>query len=256
MMNIKEAAALIRNEKRQGRRAPASLRGQLSLEDSYPAQMELLALHEAGGEALAGWKVGLTAKAVQDLFGFHEPAFGHLLNSGRMESGAAIAGASLIGPQIEAELCVVMGDTLRGPGVTLAEARGAMGGIYPALELIEMWFNPSEDIPLFLAENVVHTAFVTGPATAPLDARVNLLETTVEVLVNGEPVASGKADAVLDGPEGSVAWLANKLAEFGRPLEKGQVVMTGSMIKPYAIETGDRVEARFKPFGLVELLLE
>ena len=256
MMNIKEAAALIRNEKRQGRRAPASLRGQLSLEDSYPAQMELLALHEAGGEALAGWKVGLTAKAVQDLFGFHEPAFGHLLNSGRMESGAAIAGASLIGPQIEAELCVVMGDTLRGPGVTLAEARAAMGGIFPALELIEMWFNPSEDIPLFLAENVVHTAFVTGPATAPLDARLNLLETTVEVLVNGKPVASGKADAVLDGPEGSVAWLANKLAEFGRPLEKGQVVMTGSMIKPYAIETGDRVEARFKPFGLVELLLE
>ena len=255
-MNIKEAATLIQQEKRRGRRAPASLRGQLSLEDSYPTQMEVLSLHEAGGETLTGWKVGLTAKAVQELFGYHEPALGHLLTSGRIESGAAMGGASLINPQIETELCVVMGDTLRGPGVTLAEARAAMGGIYPALELIEMWFNPSEDIPLFLAENVVHTAFVTGPLTAPLDAGVNLLETTVEVIVNGKPVESGRADAVLDGPQGSVAWLANKLAEFGRTLDQGQVVMTGSMIKPYAIKTGDRVEARFKPFGAVELLLK
>ncbi|MEE8436503.1 MAG: fumarylacetoacetate hydrolase family protein [bacterium] len=255
-MNIKEAATLIWKEKQEGRRAPVSLQGQVSLEDSYPVQMEVLALQEAGGEALAGWKVGLTAKAVQEMFGFHEPAFGHLLNSGRMESGAAIGGASLINPQVEAEICVVMGETLQGPGVTIAEARAAMGGIFPALELIEMWLNPSDDIPLFLAENVVHTAFVTGPVTAPLDAGANLLETTVEVIVNGITVESGKADAVVDGPEGSVAWLADKLAEFGRPLEKGQVVMTGSMIKPYAIKTGDRVEARFKHFGTVELLLE
>lgn len=260
-MDIKEAAALIRKEKQQGRHGPASLQGQLSLEDGYPTQMEVLALHQAGGEVLAGWKAGLTGKAVQEIFGFHEPAFGHLLKSGRLESGASIGGASLINPQIEAELCVVMGDTLQGPGVTLAQARAAMGGIFPALELIEMWFTPPDDIPLFLAENVVHTAFVTGPVTAAGDAPANLLETTVlettvEVLVNGKIVESGRADAVVDGPQGSVAWLANKLSEFGRSLEKGQLVMTGSMIKPYPIKTGDHVEARFQSFGAVELTLE
>lgn len=255
-MNIKEAATLIWEEKRQGRRAPLVLQGQLSLEEAYPTQLEVMALHEKGGDALAGWKVGLTAKVIQEMFGFDQPAFGHLLKSGRKESGAAVGGGSLNNPQIEPEMCVVMGETLRGPGISPAQARAAIGGICPALEVIEMWFRPAEDVPLFLADNVVHTAYVTGPMTEPLDPQLNLLDNSVEVFVNGVSVDSGSQDAVLGGPEGSLAFLANKLSEFGRSLEKGQVVMTGSMIKPYAVKSGDHVEARFKRFGTVELQVE
>lgn len=255
-MNIKEAANLIWKEKREGRRAPVALQGRLSREEGYPAQMEVLACHETGGDALAGWKVGLTAKVLQEMFGFDEPAFGHLLKSGRMESGAAIDGGRLIQPQIEPEMCVVMGETLRGPGISVAEARAAIGGICPALEVIEMWFRPTDDVPFFLADNVVHTAFVTSPMTEPLDPQANLLDNSVEVFVNGNSVDSGNADAVAGGAEGSVAFLANKLAEFGRSLEKGQAVMTGSMIKPVEVKPGDHVEARFRHFGAVELLVK
>ena len=52
-------------------------------------------------------------------------------------------------------------------------------------------------------------------------------------------------------PSGAVAWLANKLAEFGRRLEAGHRIMSGSFTKQYPIARGDRIETRFTPFGAV-----
>jgi 2-keto-4-pentenoate hydratase len=49
----------------------------------------------------------------------------------------------------------------------------------------------------------------------------------------------------------SIAWLANKLAEFGLRLEAGMRVMSGSFTRQYTLASGDRVESRFEPIGAV-----
>jgi 2-keto-4-pentenoate hydratase len=49
----------------------------------------------------------------------------------------------------------------------------------------------------------------------------------------------------------ALAWLANKLGEFGWPLAAGMRVMSGSFTRQYALNRGDRVESRFAPFGPV-----
>ena len=49
----------------------------------------------------------------------------------------------------------------------------------------------------------------------------------------------------------SVQWLANKLAEFGRSLDAGSLVMSGSFTKQYPLGAGDVVESHFTPFGRV-----
>src|SRR5207302_1632576 len=77
----------------------------------------------AGGDAHAGWKIGLTARAMQIQQGVHEPVFGFLLASGARPSGAVFDWAELVRPGFENELCLTVGTTLRGPGVTLAQAR-------------------------------------------------------------------------------------------------------------------------------------
>jgi 2-keto-4-pentenoate hydratase len=56
----------------------------LSLDDAYRIQLALIARRGAGR---VGWKVGLTAQAIQQQFGVHEPVFGCLLADGRIESG-------------------------------------------------------------------------------------------------------------------------------------------------------------------------
>ena len=78
-----------------------------------------------------------------------------------------------------------------------------------------------------------------------------LSNAVVEVLINGETVDSATGEDILDGPEGSVAWLANKLSEFGKKLEIGHQIMTGSFTRQHPIAKGDLIEINFTPYGSV-----
>ena len=103
-----------------------------------------------------------------------------------------------------------------------------------------------------MADNAQQYAFVTGAEVALTEANRDLAASTVEVDVNAT-VLDRAAGAEVMGGGGflSVQWLANKLAEFGRALEPGMLVMSGSFTKQYPIARGDRIESRFSPFGTV-----
>jgi 2-keto-4-pentenoate hydratase len=60
----------------------------------------------------------------------------------------------------------------------------------------------------------------------------------------------------LGDPLNSVAWLAQKLAEFDRSLRGGDLVMTGSFTRQFPLAPGDQVRAEFSGIGAVETRLE
>src|SRR5579872_6805145 len=68
----------------------------LTLDEAYRIQLGLIARRCAAGERQIGWKVGLTAKPIQEQFGFHEPVFGCILES--RQSGHVFSPAELIKP--------------------------------------------------------------------------------------------------------------------------------------------------------------
>jgi 2-keto-4-pentenoate hydratase len=80
---------------------------------------------------------------------------------------------------------------------------------------------------------------------------LDLAAVTVDVSVNGAHQERARGAEVLGSPVASVAWLANKLAQYGRRLEAGQRIMSGSFTRQYGLARGDRVEARFDPVGTV-----
>jgi 2-keto-4-pentenoate hydratase len=229
---------------------PAAWRGRLTMEEGYRAQLGLLARHIAMGERQAGWKVGLTSRATREQIGVHEPVMGFLLGGAQRSSGISLPFASLMGPCVENELCLTLGRTLRGPGVTTTQARAALSRVAPAFELVEWRGEFAGDLPLALTDNCQQTMFITGDTLSlPLDA--NLAETELEVWVNGALAERASGQEVMGDPAASVAWLANKLAEFGLTLEAGMQVMSGSFTKQVRLAPGMRVEARFTPFGEV-----
>jgi 2-keto-4-pentenoate hydratase len=237
---------------RQGRYLPAELMGRLDLDRAYHAQLALLDLYLAAGERQAGWKVGLTAAAMRVQQKVHEPCFGFLLASGQRPSGHVFRFGELIAPGFENELCLRIGTTLRGPGVTVEQAAAAVTHAAPALEIVEKRGDFAADLALSMADNAQQKAYVTGPEVALAAANRDLAAASVTVAVNGveRETASG-AEVMGQGAILSVQWLANKLAEFGRGLEAGSLVMSGSFTRQYPISQGDRVESRFAPFGTV-----
>ncbi len=252
-MNPEQAAKLVWEGRQRGEHYPEALRGLSDIEEGYRIQMELLALEIAAGEQQAGWKVGLTSRSIQEQVGYHDRVFGHLLKSRELPSGTVLDAAELTDPWYENELCVTLGEALQGPGVTVARARAVIAGVSPAVELIERRGDTGGRIALAMADNAEQRNFITGPATSPLEPGLELGRTTLEVFVNGELQERAQGTAVLEGPEGSVAWLANRLAGFGRGLRAGDKVMTGSFTRQYPAVRGEVYEARFAPFGPVRV---
>jgi hypothetical protein len=66
---------------------------------------------------------------------------------------------------------------------------------------------------------------------------------------------TGTASAVMGNPINAVAWLANKLAEFGVVMQPGDVILSGSFIKAVPFEAGDSLFALFDQLGEVSLMV-
>ena len=230
---------------------PSRWESAMSAEDACRINLALIERHAAQGERQAGWKVGLTSRAVREQFGLPEPIFAVLYEKGRWQSGKEWPRDALTRPGWENELCITMGETLRGPGIGLEAARGAIASVAPAMEIIETRgpVGP-ESFNTMLADNGQQRAFVVGDAIKFDPARHDLGNTSVEVFIDGEPQDKAFGSAIMESsPITSIQWLANQLAKFDRSLEAGQVVMTGSFTRQFAIDRPLTAEARFDPFG-------
>ena len=251
-MDLRSVIDLVWDNAQRGIYYPESLNGKLTLDDSYRVNLAITQRRVAQGEKQAGWKVGVTAKAMQQQMGVHQPVFGVLFESGHRDSGVKLNFADLIEPSVENELCITMGKTLRGPGITIEQTRAAIASVAPALEIVERR-GVFSDLPLAMADNAQQKHFVTAKAMAWEPVSMRLSEASVELFLNGitQEIASGAE--VMGDPVASVTWLANKLAEFDLALEAGMRVMSGSFTKQYRIKQGDRIESRFTPFGAVSV---
>jgi 2-keto-4-pentenoate hydratase len=232
----------------RGEHFPASYFDRLSLDEAYRIQLALIDRRCRAGERQIGWKVGLTSKAIQQQFGFHEPAFGCILET--RPSGHAFAAGELIRPGFETELCVRLGRPLAGE-VSLEEVWAAVSIVYPSFEITETRGDPAQ-IALMLADNAQQRSVILGEAVAFAPA-LPLDQVDARVELNGRVVATGVGAAVLDHPLNSVAWLARKLGEYGRSLRPGEVVMTGSLVRQFPLAPGDRAWASFSGIGTVEV---
>ncbi len=249
-LDLEAATESIWHAMQRGLHHPAEWAHRLSMDDGYRIQLGVLQRLIARGGRQAGWKVGLTAAAMRTQMKVHEPCFGFLLESGNKPSGHAFEYAKLIRPGFENELCLTIGKPLRGPGVTFEQARDAIRAVAPSLEIIETRGDFAADLPLTMADNAQQKAFVTG-APMPLDGR-DLSQAMVSVYLDDARLVEASGAEVMGNPINSIVWLANKLADFGRSLEPGQRVISGSFTRQFLLDKPARVRAVFEPFGTVE----
>jgi 2-keto-4-pentenoate hydratase len=243
---IQAAAAEFEAAAARGEHFPQAWAERLPVDDAYRILLARLRLR---GAVRVGWKVGLTARAIQQQFGVHEPVFGCLLADGLKQSGHVFRRDELIEPGFENELCIVLGRDLPA-GSTRDDVAAAVARIHPAFEIIETRGDLTRQLALALADNAQQKAFVLGAPIGP-DALPELSEVEALVSINGAEAATGRGDAVLGHPFNSIVWLAGKLAEFGERLRAGDYIMSGSFTRQFPLSRGDRVECAFAGIGTV-----
>ncbi len=228
---------------------PQAYVDRLSLDEAYRIQLALIDRRVAAGERQLGWKVGLTAKPIQEQFGFHEPVFACILET--QPSGHVFGATELINPGFETELCMRLGQGLEG-AVNLSQVRAAVDVIHPAFEIIETRGDFVKQIALALADNGQQRSVVLG-APVQLAPTMELDKVEARVQLNGKEVATGPGSAVLGNPLNSIQWLAETLGRHGRRLRAGDIVMTGSFVRQFPLQAGDIAVAEFSGIGRVEV---
>lgn len=230
--------------------APPTGSGPLTVGEAYDIQDHVRQSLVGDGERLVGWKVGFTSHGSQQAFATNEPSGAFLLGSGVYANGADVPVSSFIGLAVEAEVALVMGRALAGPGVTAPQALLAVEGAVPALELIDFRYTGKPTAIDAIADGVFAKAIVLG---APM-TDVAQLDLALEGLVyelNGAVAATNTAAEVLGSPINSLAWIANHLGARGLALRAGDIVMTGSVSILLRPKAGDTVRARFTRLGSV-----
>jgi 2-oxopent-4-enoate/cis-2-oxohex-4-enoate hydratase len=223
----------------------------LTLRDAYSvSEINLKRRISQEKARLIGKKIGLTSRAVQRQLGVSEPDFGWLTSDMNVPLGESVSLAGLMFPKVEGETAFVLKRDLSGPGVTIADVIRATDFVLPCIEIIDSrvkdWKIKIQDT---VADNASSALFVLG--TEPRRLRdCDLRVAGMALRVNGEVLSTGSGAACLDHPCLAVAWLANKLGEFGASLKAGDVILSGAFGPVVPVTAGAHVHVEVEISGL------
>lgn len=228
----------------------------LGLDVAYRVQQRQVDRWVADGDRIVGHKVGLSSRAMQRMVGVDQPDFGHLTQSMIHQEQTPIPHGTFLQPRIEPEIAFVLGEPLKGPGVTTADAIRAIDFVLPALEIVDSRVSDWK-IGIFdtVSDNASSGGVILG--STPAGVRdVDLRLTGCNLYRNGELVATGAGGAVLGSPINSLVWLANTVGPLGTTLEPGHIVLPGSMTSAFSVSPGDVVVADIGGIGTATAIME
>lgn len=228
---------------------------EMTLEDSRKIQQINIARRLDMGHKIVGKKVGATNKVIQEMLNLQEPVMGYLLSDIIKTPRDSIVRASQIKPFIECEVGFVMAETLEGPNVQPYDVLRCVAGAVPTIEVPDMRIHGNVKMLDALADNVYNGYLVVGDVMADVRG-LDFADIALTLYQNDKAVCFSNSAAAMGSPIYVVAWLANKLAEYGERLEKGDVVITGSLNPAFYIEAGDKFVADFGPLGRVQAVFE
>ena len=181
---------------------------------------------------MVGKKIGLTSRANQEVFGVHEPVCGQLMGQGVYLEATPVDTASLIQPIIEMRNHLCDEPAYRGArGVRCrrccaarrASCRRWNSGIRACVT-----GSAGAKVADILADSCGTAGIIVGGELHSV-RNFDMRYTGMVVEKNGDIIATGAAGAVMGNPAQSVAWLANKLAEFDLAIEEGDMVLAGAL---------------------------
>jgi len=230
----------------------------MNMDDAYAIQAEWVRMKRTAGDRVIGWKIGLTSKAMQSALSIDIPDSGVLLESMLFENGAVIPAGRFIQPRIEAEIAFITKASVNARSLSAEAILAATDHIAPALEILDTRVtrkDPRSGKPRTvldtIADNAANGGLILGAPHRDFRA-LDLRWLGAIVSRNGEVEETGLGAAVLNDPLISVAWLAERLAAYGERIEAGQIVLSGSFIRPVEAPAGSYLVGDFGTFGRVE----
>jgi 2-oxo-hept-3-ene-1,7-dioate hydratase len=230
----------------------------MTLDDAYAVQSALVERKRAAGAKQIGWKIGLTSRAMQQALNIATPDSGVLTDDMLFPDGAVVPQGRFIQPRIEAEIAFVTKATLSGR-VTRDQVLAATDYVAPSLEILDTRILRSDPetgrsriITDTVSDNAANAGIVLGRQRHSPEA-LDLRWVGAIVSRNDVVEETGLGAGVLNDPVTGIIWLVHRLAEYGTGIASGDVLLSGSFIRPIEALPSSRFHADFGPFGHVSV---
>lgn len=252
--NLEQAADMICDARQSGKLlAGLDTLTPSTMADGYALQQAFI---DKWHNPRAGWKIGATAKKVQDVYGVDEPFCGPFFEPDTYASPARPDAADFGHHCIESEFAFRFNKDLspRSEPYTRDEILAAVDSVLPAFELISPRFDTllQDRVALAAADCGLNGGFVLGQdfkAWRDLDFASHRVTLTID----GDRAAEGTGANVLGHPFNVLDWLVNHLGARGITLKAGEIVSTGTCTGFLYIEPGQNAVADFGVLGCVDV---
>lgn len=235
---------------------------EMGMDDAYAIQAAIRAAKLAEGRSVIGWKIGLTSKAMQAALNIDIPDSGILFDDMLFASGGRVPKGRFIQPRVEAEIAFVMKAPLAGADVTREDVLAATDYVTPSLEILDTRITRADaktgrarNVFDTISDNAANAGVVLGTERHAVDA-FDLRWVGAITSRNDEVEETGLGAGVLNDPVESVVWLARRMAQYGQTIEPGQIILSGSFIRPVECPPGSEIHADFGGFGEVKIAFD
>ena len=222
--------------------------------EAYAAQDALRARHVASRGRVAGRKIALSSKAMQEMVGFDRPAFGVVFAGDVHASPAEVSAATFNRLGVEFELALVLAADVppRAAPWRAEEIPPLLSAVRPAFELIEdrSADYAALDVLTLLADNAWCGGVVLGPEIPEGPARdlAALAATVRQTGAEEERVSTGAAR-----PLASCAAVLDHFGARGETLAAGEIVITGSAARTRFPAAGETLRYEIDGLAAVEM---
>ncbi|MDE0941609.1 MAG: fumarylacetoacetate hydrolase family protein [Alphaproteobacteria bacterium] len=224
---------------------------------AYQVQDRLQAMWiDAGAGPIAGWKVALTSKVMQELLSVARPCEGAIFASRIHQGEVTMRHGDFVNIGVETEIAVRIAHDLPATHAPY-DQDNIRPGVAACMAAIEVVDDRAIDYklveaPQLIADNSFNAGCILGvDVTAWQD--LDLAALPGRMLINGEVVGEGVGGDALGHPLIPLAWLANNLNQRGTMLHAGDVVLTGSIVATKWLQPGDHMVTEIDGLGRTSL---
>ena len=216
---------------------------------------------------LAGYKIGCTTPVMQTFLGIDHPCGGGILEQDVLQSGALLQNERYVQVGFEGEIAVRVGQDLAlretpyaGTAMDIGQA---ISHCMVAIEVVDNRYSNFKQLSVatLIADDFFQSGAVLGTpvslnaASGAGTSAVPLAQLSGRLFIDDEEVECGTGDAVMGDPLNALAWLANLLAQQGRPLRSGQLVLLGSLVQTRWLQGKHDIRFEVDQLGAVEVHL-
>ncbi len=207
-----------------------------NVEQAYQIQQQVIERYVTEKQTkTTGWKIALSGQKAQTQYQLTEPVYGRLVADMQQNQPASIQVDTDESVKLEIELAFVLKQSLL-PDQHYDDQQliDAIAEIRPALEIVNIrWSQWNFNLSQFLADNAAAQGYVLGSPVA-----FNVSDLALDQVIASSSHELQKTSTAVDHPLKNYIWLVHKLLKEKQTLAAGEIILTGSLIRPLTVTTG------------------